>query len=121
MVFIVVKQGLPNKQRLAHERIVTPLKDKLERINKNELDSELIKGPVSLEFNLFMNMQRYVRQGNDNEYIGDLDNLLSGIMDELKNMIIKDDDQIMKINAKKNIIKDEELSYYTIKIEQIID
>ena len=119
MVLIVIKEGLPNKQRLAHERIVTPLKDQLERIQKNELNSKPIEGPISLEFNLFMTKLRYQRQGNDNVYIGDLDNLLSGIMDELKNVIIKDDDQVMKIIANKNIIDDEALSYYTCKIERL--
>jgi Holliday junction resolvase RusA-like endonuclease len=119
MVFIVVKGGLPNKQRLAHERVVTPLRDKLVRVKNEELGSEVIKGPVSVEFDLFMTKERYLRAGNDNLYIGDLDNLLSGIIDELKGLIISDDSQVMKIVANKNIIEDEADTKYSIKVEPL--
>ena len=117
MVFIVVKGDIPNKQRQAHERKGTQLVEKLELVKEQELGSKIIEGPVSLEFNLYMIEQRYVKKNNDHLYIGDIDNLLSGIMDELKGRIIIDDDQVMEITAKKNIIDDEKQSYYTITIQ----
>jgi Holliday junction resolvase RusA-like endonuclease len=50
-------------------------------------------------------------------YIGDLDNLLSGIIDELRGRIIDDDAQVMEITAKKNIVDTTEKTRYSILIQ----
>ena len=52
--------------------------------------------------------------GYDNTYLGDLDNLVSGIVDELKETIIVDDSQLMEIKAKINVIEESETRFSVI-------
>jgi len=117
MILIEVKGDPPNKQLAAHKRNVTQFRQELSKIQINELNSETVRSPVSIEVNLYTSKLRLVRKGHDNTYIGDLDNLLSGILDELQGRIIDDDSQVMEIKAKKNIIDDEENTRYSVLIQ----
>lgn len=117
MVLIEVEGDPPNKQLAAYKRKVTQLRKELSTTQTTELNSEIVKTPVSIEINLYSSKLRYVRKGHDNTYIGDLDNLLSGILDELQGSIIDDDSQIMEIIAKKNIVDPAEKTRYTILIQ----
>jgi Holliday junction resolvase RusA-like endonuclease len=76
------------------------LAEKLDSISKKELRS-LIRSEIILTILLHYNTSRYKRQGYDNTYIGDLDNIVSGIIDFLKDKIIFDDSQIIEIHAKR--------------------
>jgi len=120
MILIEIKGDPPNKQLAAHKRNVSILRQELSKIQINELKSKTIRSPVSIEVNLYTSLLRYVREGRDNTYIGDLDNLLSGIFDELKGTIIDDDSRVMEIIAKKNVIEDEENTRYTVLIQRQI-
>ena len=116
LVFVEVKGALPNKQRLFHERRGFPeLSEVLEEAYWEQLHSQTITGAVLVEINLFFVKHRYVRLHN-NEYIGDIDNLLGGVIDALKGLIITDDDLVMELIAKKHIITDEEKTRYTINV-----
>jgi len=117
MVLIEVKGDPPNKQQAAYKRNITQLRHELSTIKKKDLNSEIAKTPVSVDVNLYSSKLRYIRKGHDNTYIGDLDNLLSGILDELRGRIIDDDAQVMEITAKKNIIDNAEQTRYTIFIQ----
>jgi Holliday junction resolvase RusA-like endonuclease len=117
MVLIEVEGDPPNKQQAAYKRNVTQLRQELSATQKKELNSEIVKTPVSIEINLYSSKLRYIRKGHDNTYIGDLDNLLSGILDELRGRIIDDDAQVMEITAKKNIVDNSEKTRYTILIQ----
>lgn len=117
MIKIEIKGDPPNKQLVAHKRNVTQLHKELSKIKNKELNSEVINTPVSIEINLYTSELRYNRKGHDNTYIGDLDNLLSGILDELQGSIINDDSQVIEIKAKKNIIDIHEKTRYTVFIQ----
>ncbi len=117
MVLIEVEGDPPNKQLAAYKRNVSQLRQELSIIQKKELHSEIVKTPVSMVINLYSSKLRYIRKGHDNTYIGDLDNLLSGILDELRGRIIEDDSQVMEIKAKKIIVDTMEKTRYTILIQ----
>ena len=117
MIQIEINGDPPNKQLAAYKRNVTQLHQELSKIQIQELNSEIIKTPVSIEINLYTSKLRYNRIGHDNTYIGDLDNLLSGILDGLQGRIIYDDSQVMEIKAKKNIIDNAEKTRYTVFIQ----
>jgi Holliday junction resolvase RusA-like endonuclease len=116
MVFIEVEGDPPNKQQAAYKRKVEPLKEALVKAREDSLNSVIISDPVSIEVNLYTTNLRYVREGHDNTYIGDLDNLLSGILDVLEGIIINNDSQVKSIVAVKNVIEEEVDTRYTVSI-----
>ncbi|MHA1410036.1 MAG: RusA family crossover junction endodeoxyribonuclease [Candidatus Odinarchaeia archaeon] len=96
----------PNKAAAAYRRNVEFLREELGKIKM-----EPIVGDVSIFIDIFTEESRYTREGLDHIYIGDIDNLLSGIIDEIKNSIIKDDSQIKHVNATKKIHKEKQSKY----------
>ena len=106
-ITISVMGDPPNKQQKAYKRKVATLRKELKIAKKEILKSKLLSSDISIKVELFTQKIRYVRKGHDNTYIGDLDNIVSGICDELEGLIIKEDCQIKKIHAiKKNIEND---------------
>ena len=78
----------------------------------------LISSDINIQIELYYRHTRYKRIGHDNTYVGDLDNIVSGICDMLKNRIIVDDGQITEIQAKRFIIPDSSFEeMYVIRIE----
>ena len=101
----------PNKVAAAYRRNVELLREELEKVKMKP-----IMGDVSILVDIYAEESRYIREGKDHLYIGDIDNLLSGIIDELKYKIIQDDSQIKKINATKNTSENNQTKY-NIKIK----
>lgn len=108
----------PNKQG---DKTKPHLKEKLIEVQKNELKSEPIRSAVKISIFLYNNSKRYIREGQDNIYIGDLDNVINGICDNLKKIIIHDDQQINEIYAKRCVDETLKEGYYEIKIEDVLD
>jgi len=111
MIKIEIADEPPNKQTDADKRTIEQYHNELIRISKEQLNSKLVTGPISVEISIYTNASRLRRVGYDNTYLGDLDNLVSGIVDELKGTIIVDDSQLLEIKAKINVIEESETRF----------
>ncbi|MHA1972657.1 MAG: RusA family crossover junction endodeoxyribonuclease [Candidatus Hodarchaeales archaeon] len=117
-VIVKVIEDPPNKQAKAYARTCYDLRLKLKEIKKDKLNNKLIDGPVKIEIDISSPKYRYTREGNDNIYLGDLDNLIGGIIDELKGVIIRDDSQVRILSAKETN-SDQDQTQYLLKVTQI--
>lgn len=98
---------------------MAPLYKELLKLRVQFLNSKLIRSDVSLKVELFTQRIRYVRSGYDHVYIGDLDNLVSGICDVLKGLIIVEDHQVKEIHAVKHTIEDDEDTMFKVHLKRL--
>ncbi len=98
MIQIEIVGDPPNKQGF---KAAPDLIEKLKEIREHKLKSGLIDSDIKIDISLHYHHLRFRRSGYDNTYIGDLDNIVSGICDILKNNIIVDDSQITEIRARR--------------------
>ena len=116
MISLRIKGDPPNKQAASYKRNVNEIRKEL---LKNQSDYEIIDSPVSIEINIYTSKTRYDREGQDNLYIGDLDNLTSGILDELETKVFKNDSLVLELLTKKNVIESADDTYYTVQIKPL--
>ena len=114
-ITVEVVESPPKNQTEAWRRTSTKFTEKLDEIRKKELKDNLITSPVSVEISIYCHKSRIQRTGSGKYYVGNLDNLVLGIIYELRGRIIQDDSQVMEIVASKIVCE-----HYETRFEIIV-